>query len=116
MRAWGLSLCAAEPRWESDTVSAIVVPEGVDAREVIRVGYERYRASFGTGLAQVAGRVFRIGHLGDLNEGSCLTALAIAEMALRDAGTRIELGSGVAAAQGWYRESNATETSRKAAA
>lgn len=116
VRAWGLSLCAAEPRWESDTVSAIVVPGEVDAREVIRIGYARYRASFGTGLARLAGRVFRIGHLGDLNEGSCLTALAIAEMALRDAGARVELGAGVAAAQVWFRESNATETSTKAAA
>ena len=48
----------------------------------------------------------RIGHLGDLNEGICLTALAIAEMALTDAGAKIELGSGVAAAQEWYRTSN----------
>jgi alanine-glyoxylate transaminase/serine-glyoxylate transaminase/serine-pyruvate transaminase len=54
------------------------------------------------------GRVFRIGHLGDLNEGTCLTALAIAEMALTDAGAKIELGSGVAAAQEWYRTSSAS--------
>jgi alanine-glyoxylate transaminase/serine-glyoxylate transaminase/serine-pyruvate transaminase len=116
VRAWGLGLCAKEPRWESDTVSAIVVPEEVDAREVIRIGYESYRASFGTGLARLAGRVFRIGHLGDLNEGTCLTALAIAEMALRDAGARVELGSGVAAAQAWYREARAADAALKVAA
>ena len=102
--AWeGCRLCAAAPKWHSDTVSAIVVPETVDARDVIRIGYERYRASFGTGLSKVMGKVFRIGHLGDLNEGTCLTAIAIAEMALADAGAKIELGSGVAAAQAWYR-------------
>jgi len=105
VKAWGLSLCAKETKWESDTVSAIVVPATVDARDVIRIGYEKYRASFGTGLSKVMGKVFRIGHLGDLNEGTCLTALAIAEMALNNAGAGIELGSGVAAAQAWYRDS-----------
>ena len=116
VKAWGYRLCATEPKWESDTVSAIVVPEEVDARDVIRIGYETYRASFGTGLARLAGKVFRIGHLGDLNEGTCLTALAIAEMALRDAGAKIELGSGVAAAQAWYRESRSGHSSVRLAA
>jgi len=98
--AWsGCSLCADSPQWYSDTVSAIVVPDNIDAREVIKFGYERYRTSFGSGLSKVMGKVFRIGHLGDLNEVMCLAALASAEMALRDAGAKIELGSGVAAAQ-----------------
>ncbi|MDH3669091.1 MAG: aminotransferase class V-fold PLP-dependent enzyme [Paracoccaceae bacterium] len=113
--AWdGCRLCAAEPKWHSDTVSAIVVPATVDARDVIRIGYETYRASFGTGLSKVMGKVFRIGHLGDLNEGTCLTAISIAEMALLDAGAKIELGSGVAAAQAWYR-ANAAPALRIAA-
>ena len=103
--AWGLDLCAREPAFYSDTVSAVRVPEAVDAREVIRIGYERYRTSFGSGLSQLAGKVFRIGHLGDLNEVSCLAALASAEMALCDAGAEIEAGAGVAAAQTWYRQS-----------
>jgi alanine-glyoxylate transaminase/serine-glyoxylate transaminase/serine-pyruvate transaminase len=105
VHAWGLSLCANHPKWWSDTVSAIVVPEDVDAKAVIKIGYDKYRTSFGSGLSKVAGRVFRIGHLGDLNEVMCLAALASAEMALCDAGARIELGSGVAAAQDWYRHS-----------
>jgi alanine-glyoxylate transaminase/serine-glyoxylate transaminase/serine-pyruvate transaminase len=113
---WGLALCAKAPKWHSDTVSAIVVPEGVDARDVIRIGYEKYNASFGSGLAKVMGKVFRIGHLGDLNEGMCLTALAIAEMALRDAGARIDLGSGVAAAQDWFRAPVATQAKERVAA
>jgi alanine-glyoxylate transaminase/serine-glyoxylate transaminase/serine-pyruvate transaminase len=106
--AWdGCRLCAIERKWHSDTVSAIVVPDQIDARDVLRIGYEKYRASFGSGLTKVMGKVFRIGHLGDLNEGMCLTAVAIAEMALVDAGAKIELGSGVAAAQEWYCTSNA---------
>jgi len=70
--------------------------------EVLRIAYQDYNASFGSGLAQLAGKVIRIGHLGDMNEGMCLTALSIAEMALMRAGAAIQLGSGVAAAQGWF--------------
>ncbi len=104
VHAWGFSLCAEHESLQSNTVSAIKVPEGVDAREVIKIGYARYNASFGSGLARLAGKVFRIGHLGDLNEGMCLTALSIAEMALVEAGAKIDFGSGVGAAQGWYAE------------
>jgi len=113
--AWGLKLCARGPEWHSDTVSAIMVPEGIDARNVISAGYQKYSISFGSGLSKVMGKVFRIGHLGDLNEGMCLTALALAEMSLLDAGCKVELGSGVAAAQGWYRESQETAQMRQAA-
>lgn len=105
VHAWdGCNLCATDAKWYSDTVSAIVVPENVDARDVISIGYDRYCTSFGSGLTKVAGKVFRIGHLGSLNEVMCIAAIGSAEMALRDAGARIELGSGVAAAQQWYRE------------
>ena len=101
--AWGLSLCAREPRWHSDTVSTILVPGDADANEVVRQAYYRYDLSLGIGLAQLAGKAFRIGHLGHVNELMLLSALAGAEMAMRDAGIQIELGSGVAAAQSQYR-------------
>lgn len=84
----------------------IIVPATTDARDVIKFGYERYRTSFGSGLSKVMGKVFRVGHFGDLNEVMCLAALASAEMALRDAGAGVELGSGVAAAQDWFLSSN----------
>lgn len=100
--AWGLSLVAEDRRQYSNTVSAIRVPEDVDAREVLRIAYEEFNASFGSGLGPLAGKVFRIGHLGDLNKGMCLTALSIAEMALHRAGVPISLGSGVGAAQAWF--------------
>lgn len=105
--AWGLQACAEHPSLASNTVTAIRVPDSVDAREVIRIGYQRYNTSFGSGLARLAGKVFRIGHLGDLNEGMCLTALAVAEMALVEAGADVTLGSGVAAAQAWYAQAPA---------
>jgi alanine-glyoxylate transaminase/serine-glyoxylate transaminase/serine-pyruvate transaminase len=111
--AWGLKPAAARPDLFSDTVTAIRVPETVDAREVIRVGYARYNTSFGSGLARLAGKVFRIGHLGDLNEGMVLTALAVAELSLHAAGARVEFGAGVAAAQAHF--AGTAETARMAA-
>lgn len=102
--ALGLELCATHPVWESDTVSAIRVPDGVDSNDVVRIAYDRYRTSFGVGLSKVAGLVFRIGHLGDCNEVLCLTALAAAEISLSDSGAKVDLGAGVAAAQNYYSE------------
>ena len=101
--AWDLKLCAKEPKWYSDTVSAICVPEGFNGNDVAKLAYYRYNLSLGLGLSKVAGKVFRIGHLGDLNELMLIQALAGAEMAMRDLGIEVELGSGVAAAQEHYR-------------
>ena len=102
VKAWGLKLCAEDPAQYSNTVTTICTPEGVDARDVIRIGYDRYNASFGSGLGPLAGKVFRIGHIGDSNEGMCLTAIALAELSLAAAGASITFGSGVAAAQAIY--------------
>ncbi len=101
--AWGLTLCAKEPKWYSNSVSAIVVPEGFDAVDVISTAYHKYNLSLGAGLTEVAGKVFRIGHMGDLNEVSLLGAIAGTEMALLDSGITIEPGSGVGAALEHYR-------------
>jgi alanine-glyoxylate transaminase/serine-glyoxylate transaminase/serine-pyruvate transaminase len=100
---WNLKLCAVEPKWYSDTVSAIMVPEGINAAEVISRAFKRYNLALGAGLAKVAGKLFRIGHLGDLNELMLLGAIAGAEMAMLDVGVKIEPGSGVAAAQKFWR-------------
>ncbi|WP_181703589.1 aminotransferase class V-fold PLP-dependent enzyme [Chthonobacter albigriseus] len=102
VEAWGMTLCAKEPKWYSDTVSAILVPSNVDSAQVVRQAYSRYGVSFGVGLNKVAGKVFRIGHLGATNELMLLGAVAAAEMALVDCGADIEFGSGVAAAQAYY--------------
>lgn len=100
--AWGLKLCA-QPGFESNTVSAIVVPEDKDARGVIATAFNQYNISLGAGLSEVAGKVFRIGHIGDMNDVSMLGALAGVEMALLDNGIAIQPGSGVAAAIEYYR-------------
>ena len=103
VHAWGLTVCAKDPATNSDTVTAIVVPEGHDARKVIARAYDRYGISFGAGLSVVSGKVFRIGHLGDLNEAMLLMALGCAEMSMRDVGIPIVAGSGVAAACEYWR-------------
>ena len=103
VKAWGLELCARSPKWNSDTVSAIMVPPGINGAEVIDIAYRRYNLALGAGLARMAGRLFRIGHLGDLNELMLLGGIAGAEMAMRDAGVKVTPGSGVAAAQEYWR-------------
>jgi alanine-glyoxylate transaminase/serine-glyoxylate transaminase/serine-pyruvate transaminase len=101
---WKLKLCATEPKWHSDTVSAIMVPEGINGAEVIARAFKRYNLALGAGLSKVAGKLFRIGHLGDLNELMLLGAIAGAEMAMLDVGIKVEPGSGVAAAQNYWRK------------
>jgi alanine-glyoxylate transaminase / serine-glyoxylate transaminase / serine-pyruvate transaminase len=103
VKGWGLTLVAREPKWYSDTVSAIYVPEGFDGNEVVRHAYRRYNLALSVSLAKIAGKAFRIGHLGDLNELMVLTPIAGAEMAMRDLGIKVEPGSGVAAAQEYLR-------------
>lgn len=101
--AWGLKLCALRPELWSDSVSAIRVPEGFDANQIVARSLNTYGVAFGTGLGDVAGKVFRIGHLGSLTEVMALSGIATAEMAMVDLGLPVQLGSGVAAAQEYYR-------------
>jgi alanine-glyoxylate transaminase/serine-glyoxylate transaminase/serine-pyruvate transaminase len=91
-----------------------MVPEGINGSDVARHAYDRYNLSLGVGLSKVAGKLFRIGHLGWLNEIMVLQALAGAEMALRDAGAKIKPGSGVGAAEEHFRVTR-SEVHRQAA-
>ena len=97
-----MKLCAKSPNWYSDTVSAILVPEGSDAVPVISTAFHTYNLALGAGLSKVAGKVFRIGHLGDLNELMLCSAISGAEMAMMSNGIKVELGSGVAAASKYW--------------
>ena len=115
VQGWGLKLCAKEPKWHSDTVTAIMVPQGFNGADVIDRAYRRYNLALGAGLSQMAGKLFRIGHLGDLNELMLLGAISGAEMAMRDVGIEIELGSGVAAAQAHFRGAQAAKEAKVAA-
>jgi alanine-glyoxylate transaminase/serine-glyoxylate transaminase/serine-pyruvate transaminase len=116
VKAWGLSLCAKAPQWHSDTVSAILVPAGFNGADVIDVAYRRYNLALGAGLNKVAGKLFRIGHLGDLNELMLISGIAGAEMAMRDVGIKVTAGSGPAAAEEYWRSTAAPLATRQAAA
>lgn len=108
---WGLKLCAKEPKWHSDTVSAIYVPEGIDSAEVVKTAYYRYNLSLGVGLNKVAGKVFRIGHLGALDDIMVGGALFGVEMALRDCGVQVAPGSGTGAAAEYFSETSTKSAS-----
>jgi len=101
--AWGLTLAARSPELYSETVSAICVPEEFDSDALTTHAYETYDMSFGVGLGEMAGKVFRIGHLGLLTDVMALSGIAAIEMAMKDLDYPIELGAGVAAAQEHYR-------------
>jgi alanine-glyoxylate transaminase/serine-glyoxylate transaminase/serine-pyruvate transaminase len=113
---WKLALCAAAPKWYSDTVSAIMVPEGIDGADVIARAFKRYNLALGAGLSKVAGKLFRIGHLGDLNELMLLGAISGSEMAMLDVGVKVEPGSGVAAAQNYWRSHSHVAATKDTAA
>ncbi|HZS59828.1 MAG TPA: aminotransferase class V-fold PLP-dependent enzyme [Gemmatimonadaceae bacterium] len=113
--AWGLKLCAKESKWYSDTVSAVMTPAGYNAADVIDNAFKKYDLALGAGLSEVAGKLFRIGHLGDLNELMLMSAIAGAEMSMRDVGMDVAPGSGVAAAEEFWRK-RAAQTKVKAAA
>lgn len=101
--AWGLRLVAERPELYSDTVSAIYVPDGFDSNALTDQAFNAYGVSFGIGLGEMNGKAFRIGHLGSLTDVMVLSGLATIEMAMADLNYPIELGSGVAAAQEYYR-------------
>jgi len=112
VKAWGLTVCAKDPKWNSDTVSAVMVPPGFDGAAVIATAFKKYNMALGAGLGQMAGKLFRIGHLGDVNELMLLGALAGAEMSMRDVGImQIVPGSGVAAAEEYWRTGASTAAS-----
>ncbi|WP_334191362.1 L-aspartate--glyoxylate aminotransferase BhcA [Pararhodobacter sp.] len=100
---WGLTTCAASAALASDTVTAVLAPEGFDANAFVARAAGTYGMAFGTGLGALAGKAFRIGHLGMLSEPLMLAGLATAEMVMADLGWPVRLGSGVAAAQEFYR-------------
>lgn len=98
IKAWGMTPCAASPDLYSDTVTAVVVPPGCNGTDLVQLAASKYGVAFGVGLGEVAGKVFRIGHLGWLNEIMVLQALGGAELAMHDVGIKFEPGSGVGAA------------------
>jgi alanine-glyoxylate transaminase / serine-glyoxylate transaminase / serine-pyruvate transaminase len=96
VRGWGLELVAADPREYSDTVTAIFTPDGYDADALRAAILERFDMSLGTGLGRFKGKIFRIGHLGSLNDLMLAGTLCGTQMGLELAG--IPHGDGVSPA------------------
>ena len=107
LEGWQLKLCAKEAKWYSDTVSAVMVPEGFNGADVISQAYKRYNISLGAGLSKVAGKLFRLGHIGDMNEVHLMAGITGAEMAMLDCGIKVKPGSGAAAASEYWRNNKA---------
>jgi alanine-glyoxylate transaminase/serine-glyoxylate transaminase/serine-pyruvate transaminase len=97
VRTWGLELLCLDPREYSSSLTAVLVPETVDADALRAAILERYDLSLGNGLGKLAGRVFRIGHLGDFNDLMLAGTLSGIEMGLHQLGVPVA-ASGVAAA------------------
>jgi alanine-glyoxylate transaminase/serine-glyoxylate transaminase/serine-pyruvate transaminase len=113
VRGWGLEVLATDPAEYSSSLTAVLVPEGVDADAIRKTILERYDMSLGTGLGKLKGRVFRIGHLGDLNDLTLMGTLAGVEMGLRLAGLKID-GRGVDAAMNHFVGIRPSATARAA--
>ena len=85
-RAWGLEILCQNPEEYSASITAVLTPDGHDADRLRETVLDRFDLSLGVGLAKLAGKVFRIGHLGDLNDLSLLGTLGGVEMGLARAG------------------------------
>jgi alanine-glyoxylate transaminase/serine-glyoxylate transaminase/serine-pyruvate transaminase len=102
--AWDLRLLCTDRASASDTLSAVVVPEGVSSTAVVDHAGARYGLALGVGLGQLQNRVFRVGHLGSLNELEVLGTLAGIELTFADLGMTVVPGSGVAACERSFLE------------
>ena len=92
VKAWGLELCGVDPAEYSDTLTAVMMPERYDADDLRRLILDRFDMSLGTGLGKVKGKLFRIGHLGDLNDLTLAGTLCGVEMGLALVGVPHEKG------------------------
>jgi alanine-glyoxylate transaminase/serine-glyoxylate transaminase/serine-pyruvate transaminase len=86
VRAWGLETLCREPKYYSPTITAVMLPDGHDADAFRNLALENFNISYGASFGRYAGKYFRIGHLGDINDGTLMGALGITEMALALAG------------------------------
>jgi len=104
VRAWGLELNCRDGRYYSPAVTTVLVPDGYNADQFRKVVLDTFNMSLGVGLNRLAGRAFRIGHLGDTNELTVMGALTGIEMSLSIAGIPHRKG-GVDAAMAFLADS-----------
>ena len=97
VQAWGLEILAKNPKERSNSITAILIPNGYDSDNLRKIILDNYDMSLGTGLAKVKGKVFRIGHLGDFNDLMLAGTLAGVEMGLKQSGIPFKSGGIMAA-------------------
>ena len=97
VRAWGLEILCEEPKEYSSSLTAVLMPEGHDADKLRAVILESFDMSLGAGLSKLAGKVFRIGHLGAFNDLTLMGTLSGVEMGLKLAGVPHKAGGVLAA-------------------
>jgi alanine-glyoxylate transaminase / serine-glyoxylate transaminase / serine-pyruvate transaminase len=100
VRGWGLDIVCRDPDEYSSTLTAVLLPDGHDADDLRRLILDRYNMSLGAGLGKLAGKAFRIGHVGDLGDLWLAGALCGVQMGLAQAKVPVS-GDGVAAALGY---------------
>lgn len=103
VRGWGLEIQCRDPKYYSPAVTTVIMPEGHNADAYRKLVLDTFNMSLGTGLNKIAGKVFRIGHLGDTNELTIMGALTGVEMGFELAGVPHKKG-GVAAAMSYLTE------------
>jgi alanine-glyoxylate transaminase/serine-glyoxylate transaminase/serine-pyruvate transaminase len=103
VRGWGLEILCADPKVYSPILTGVMMPAGHDADNFRKVALEHFNISYGAGLGKLAGKAFRIGHLGDCNELTLMAALCATEMTLELAGVPHKAG-GVAAAMASFTQ------------
>jgi len=113
VRAWGLEIWCRDAKFYSPAVTAVTMPDGHNADAFRKVVLESFNLSLGTGLNKLAGKAFRIGHLGDTNELTILAALAGVEMGLELTGIPHKKG-GVDAAMSYFAETARPATAKAA--
>jgi alanine-glyoxylate transaminase/serine-glyoxylate transaminase/serine-pyruvate transaminase len=115
VRGWGLEILAKNPAEYSGSLTAVLMPEGHSADRLRKIILDEFDMSLGTGLTKLAGRVFRIGHLGDFNDLTLLGTLAGVEMGLELSGVPAKK-EGVRAAMQYLVEARGERQEKRAAA
>ena len=113
--AWGLEVLCANHHHYSSSLTTVLLPEGHNADDFRRVVLENFNMSLGNGLSKIAGKVFRIGHLGDFNELMLLGTLAGVEMGFDLAGVPYQSGGVQAAMDSFSNRTSAESNYRRVA-
>jgi alanine-glyoxylate transaminase/serine-glyoxylate transaminase/serine-pyruvate transaminase len=97
IKTWGFETICRDPKYYSPTITAVLLPDGHDADAFRAMALDTFNISYGSSFGRFAGKMFRIGHLGDINDAMLMGALSVTEMALGLAGIPHKKGGAQAA-------------------